>query len=393
MLELVSKKEFYTRYASPSLKRELKGSAVGLYVCAGITVVFHMLVSYWSSGPMGFVSNGIPWVDLVLMVGCALGLQFWKSRACAVVVMTYSVINTLILLLDTGKIGGWWIIVFGITALRATFSLHKEYVRYLRSGELPEESRPPASEPSFAVDGLQQPPVIVVRETTPVYKPTALLATAAPFLLLFPCLLLMLLVLSDTMLKWLVGSEADALALLTGYQKQYILCLGLPVMAVAMAVSGIVISLRLGIKNRNAYKLVAVCTVFLLLFPTVLILMEDFPALIAQTREDIEQIHEGSTEEAVVWISPRAGAAYLPGPSGAKPVMRYLGIGEDTGGIWEYFYVPNSMGYFMNNEALYNENRSIQWNEENASRYRMKYTTNFRLVVSVEEIPKGKHYK
>lgn len=382
MVEVLSKKEFYTLYTSPALKREVKGSAVCLHVCAGFTFLFHLFAA-----PLGFSSSGIPWLDLLLMVGCGLGLQLGQSRACAVGVTVYSVFNTLFWLLDTGKFGGWWIIAIGVASIRTTFALHKEYVRYLRDGKLPRESIPIVSRPSSALDGAQQEPVIVVRETTPVYTPRAYLATATPFILLFPCLLLSLLVISDTVLEWLVGEEPGALALLLGYHKQYILCIVLLVVSVVMAVAGSVISIRWGIKSQGANKLIAVCVVCILVIPTVMILLEDIPSLIVQAQEDIDQIHSGSTEEAVVWFSPQARSAYLPGPSGAELVTRYVGIGDDTGGRWEHFYVPNSLGFSMNEDALYNENRSIQWNEEHASRYRVEYTTNFCLVVSVEEIP------
>lgn len=382
MVEVLSKKEFYTLYASPSLKREVEGSAVCLYVCGGLTFVFHLFAA-----PLGFSSSGIPWLDLLLMVACGLGLQLGQSRACSVVVTVYSVLNTLFWLIDTGKFGGWWIIAIGIASIRATFALHKEYVLYLRDRKLPRESIPIVSKPSFASDGWQREPVIVVRETTPVYKPGAHLATAVPFILLFPCLLLSLLVISDTTLQWLVGKGAGTLALLLGYQKQYILCIVLLPVCIVMAVAGSVISVRWGIKGQSANKVIAVCVAFILLMPIVIMLLEDIPSLIVQVQEDIDQIYSGSTEEAVVWFSPEASAACLPGPSGAELVTRYGGIGDDTGGRWEYFYVPNSLGFSMNEDALYNGNCSIQWNEENASRYRVEYTTNFRLVVLVEEMP------
>ena len=383
MVESLSKKEFYALYASPSVKQEVEDSGIFLYVCAGGTFAFHLLFA----DLLGFSSSGIPWLDLLLMVGCGLGLQLRQSRACAVVVTVYSVLNSLLWLIDIGKPGGWWIIVLGIASIKATFALHKEYVRYLQEGVLPAESSPTVSEPSSASDSLRQEPVILVRETTPVYTLGARLATAVPFFMLLSCLLLSLLVMGDTMLEWLVGKGTGALALLLGHQKQCILYIALLPVFIVMTIVGSVISTRWGIKSQDVNKVVAVIVVFVLLLLTGLIVLEDIPSLIVQAQEDIDQIYSGSTEEVVVWFSPKATAAYLPGPSSAELVTRYGGIGYDTGGRWEYFYVPNSLGFSLNEDALYNENRSIQWNVENASRYRVEYTTNFRLVVSAEEIP------
>ena len=88
-----------------------------------------------------------------------------------------------------------------------------------------------------------------------------------------------------------------------------------------------------------------------------------------------------------MWLSPKASSGKLPGPyteGQPEPVTVYGGIGEDTGGRWMHFYVPDCLDFSLDQDALYRENESIQWNEQHAQRYRLLVTENFRLAVSVE---------
>lgn len=50
------------------------------------------------------------------------------------------------------------------------------------------------------------------------------------------------------------------------------------------------------------------------------------------------------------------------------------------------FYVPNLLDFTLDQDALYHENQSIAWNQENARQYRIRYTDNFYLVVDVEPL-------
>ena len=140
--------------------------------------------------------------------------------------------------------------------------------------------------------------------------------------------------------------------------------------------------------TRKMPVLVLVCLTFPCIFAYGIVIQEDLPSKFLQAREDLAQIESNFLVEAEVWISPKARPANLPGPySGsltAQPITRYGIIGDDTGGQWLQVYVPNAMGFSLDQDRLYNENLSIQWNQENARRYRVRYTSNFRLVVSAE---------
>ena len=116
---------------------------------------------------------------------------------------------------------------------------------------------------------------------------------------------------------------------------------------------------------------------------------ENIPRLISQVREDIEQIENDQLREVTVWLSPKSHAARFPGPySEGQPELltRYGGISTDTEGQWVDFYVPDYLDFSLDQDALYNENESIDWNEEHARQYRLRVTDNFSLVVSAEPV-------
>ena len=142
--------------------------------------------------------------------------------------------------------------------------------------------------------------------------------------------------------------------------------------------------------TRKMPALVLVCLTFPCIFAYGIVIQEDLPSKFLQAREDLAQIESNFLVEAEVWISPKARPANLPGPySGsltAQPITRYGIIGDDTGGQWLQVYVPNAMGFSLDQDRLYNENLSIQWNQENARRYRVRYTSNFHLVAEITPI-------
>ena len=142
--------------------------------------------------------------------------------------------------------------------------------------------------------------------------------------------------------------------------------------------------------TRKMPVLVLVCLTFPCIFACGIVIQEDLPSKFLQAREDLAQIESNFLVEAEVWISPKARPANLPGPySGsltAQPITRYGIIGDDTGGQWLQVYVPNAMGFSLDQDRLYNENLSIQWNQENARRYRVRYTSNFCLVAEITPV-------
>lgn len=109
-----------------------------------------------------------------------------------------------------------------------------------------------------------------------------------------------------------------------------------------------------------------------------------------QAREDLSQIEASFLQTAEVWISPKARPARLPGPYGeGQPALttRYGIIGGDTGGQWVQVYVPNALGFSLDQDRLFDETRTTAWNWEHARRYRVRYTSNYHLVTELTPIP------
>lgn len=120
-METLSKREFYARYANKRDKGNILVASILAYICAAITLAVGLLMQ-----------NYYILIDVVLIIGLTLGIQIGKSRACAVILLVYSCISTLLGLINTGKVTGWWLIIVGIWAIMGTFNLQKDYRNYLR---------------------------------------------------------------------------------------------------------------------------------------------------------------------------------------------------------------------------------------------------------------------
>ena len=119
----------------------------------------------------------------------------------------------------------------------------------------------------------------------------------------------------------------------------------------------------------------------------VMLIAYDIPSLWRQGREDAAQAESSRLETVTVWLHPRSAPASLSGPFPAdeeKPFTLYGGISEETDEEWELFYIPNNLEFSLDADALYQENKSVSWNEKYARQYQIHYTTNFHLVFSVE---------
>ncbi len=208
-----------------------------------------------------------------------------------------------------------------------------------------------------------------------------------PWPLLFPLLAMILafgllwLALSPWCQRLLMEDAETPLALLQGCADWYL-------WVILAAVGGLVVMIAgcLAAGGGQALKLEIVLLGLYVLVAGAMLFVEDVPGLLDEAREDIAQIQQYELASAQVFLSPKVRDAHLPGLAGDDgfPALdRYGGIGEDTDRAWVHFYVPDCLGFSLDEGALYDENRSIQWNEANARQYRLLYTTNFHLVVEV----------
>lgn len=123
----LTKDQFYKHPNIDPVRKQIRGSGIVCYVVAGISLVLSVL----SGGFWGFFDAML---DVLLLVGLGLGIQLGKSRACAIVLTVYGAINTILVTIQTGSVGGWWSLAAGIYAIIYTFKYQNAWAEYLKTG-------------------------------------------------------------------------------------------------------------------------------------------------------------------------------------------------------------------------------------------------------------------
>ena len=118
----ISKTQFCRNYAPDKIRKNIRGSAILRYFSAAITGVVAVLM------------NPFMLIDAVIVLALGLAIHLKQSRVCAVLLLAYGVINCLIMLVGTGRLSGWLIILAGVFAVIYTFQLEKEYRAFQESG-------------------------------------------------------------------------------------------------------------------------------------------------------------------------------------------------------------------------------------------------------------------
>lgn len=129
--------------------------------------------------------------------------------------------------------------------------------------------------------------------------------------------------------------------------------------------------------------------VLMTLFPVLMLRETEGLQLYTQVTEDIQLLDAGQVDAFTVWLSPKSRQVATPGPWSASlptPLTRYGAIGEDTGGTWIKIYVLPDMDFALDPDALYNENKSILWNQEHATQYQVSCTHNFCFVTDIQPL-------
>lgn len=108
----------------------------------------------------------------------------------------------------------------------------------------------------------------------------------------------------------------------------------------------------------------------------------------AQARADLQQLEADTLEEAEVWFAPDSRPASLPGPYEAEdsPVLLLHAMGADTGYAWRRLYLPRETPLSPGPERPFDETQPLDWNQEHAQRYQVRYTTNLHLAVEITPV-------
>ncbi|MDE5587851.1 MAG: hypothetical protein K2J60_01730 [Acetatifactor sp.] len=206
--------------------------------------------------------------------------------------------------------------------------------------------------------------------------------------LLLALLMLIFSIDSGSLEKFLAGAETPY-AIIEAYDKWYeSMVTATMISLVIVSVCGVA-AIIIGRKSVVAVLCAIGISIFGFFACGVMYLSEDIPALRAKAQEDMAQIAEGRLETAEVSFHKDKGRAGLRGIyTDGQPTMFavYSGIGNTFESSWMDFYIPDNLGFTPDEDRMYNDNRSIEWNNENARWYSVTYTNNFCVVISVEPL-------
>jgi len=108
-------KEYLETQADPAHLKTIKTSAIVCYICLAISLIFAILFNY----------AGL--IDVVILGALTLGMHLGKSKVCAIILLIYSIISTLIAFASTGSFTGYLWILASILAVVSYSKLTKAY--------------------------------------------------------------------------------------------------------------------------------------------------------------------------------------------------------------------------------------------------------------------------
>ncbi len=117
---VATKKDFLNLPENKKLRSNINASGIICYICAGIT----LLVSVIAAGSIASL------LDVLLLVGLGLGVHLAQNKVCAIILLVYACINTIISIVALGTFGGWLVLLAGIFATIYTIKLDKAWKAY-----------------------------------------------------------------------------------------------------------------------------------------------------------------------------------------------------------------------------------------------------------------------
>lgn len=113
----MTRREFLNSPQMSIVKKNLFSCSVIGYVIAGLTLYFGV----YKTG------NIYSLLDFGLVLACSLLIHLLQSRAAAIVLAAYSVLNIIVTSVTNGKFSGWWVALVAVYAVIYTFKFHIEW--------------------------------------------------------------------------------------------------------------------------------------------------------------------------------------------------------------------------------------------------------------------------
>ncbi|MGN0143163.1 MAG: zinc-ribbon domain-containing protein [Roseburia sp.] len=119
----MTKSQFYRCPEAKSYRTNILICSICLYICAAFTLIFTILTA-----------NVFNILDVMLIIGLTLGIHLGKSRACAIVMLVYSIFSVIVGLLVYGQLMGWFTVIIAIYATVTTCMYQSAWKKYQRTG-------------------------------------------------------------------------------------------------------------------------------------------------------------------------------------------------------------------------------------------------------------------
>ena len=107
--------------------KNIRVSAIVMYVCAGITLLANVVAAQNIAGLL----------DVAILVGLGLGVHLARSRVCAYITLAYGVFNLIYMLVEYHIPGGYLVILGAVCAVGATSQYWKAWKNYQQTGQFP----------------------------------------------------------------------------------------------------------------------------------------------------------------------------------------------------------------------------------------------------------------
>ena len=121
---VTTKKEFLKLPENKKMRGEISGAAIICYVCAGITLFAGIAMDLFPA----------VLIDVAILVGMGLGIHLAQSRACAIILLGYSLLNLVLSIIQTGKPAGYLVVIAAVLAVIYTFKAEKAWKEYQQGG-------------------------------------------------------------------------------------------------------------------------------------------------------------------------------------------------------------------------------------------------------------------
>lgn len=218
----------------------------------------------------------------------------------------------------------------------------------------------------------------------------------------------------ESVVDWFVEDADTPVLLLEGYGKQQLWLFTTMVLVIVITVGFAIVAVIFQVKDERNPKNKEIVgkwaaydcrPVFLIVVLAAFVwipiaMLKDLTLIerYAQMQKDIAAIEEGRLRSDVVFVSPDFSTVDFVPYGGNKTYAdtavcyKVSGVNESREHLpaWEKIYVPDILNFTMDMEYAFNEWKSISWNKEHVTLYRITYTPNMHFVVSIEVESRGK---